>query len=145
MTTTKQAAAVAAILAATLAPVGAQRRGASPGGVATFAVLVSDPAGAPINDVKVTASGPAERGGRTESGGRLVFEGVPTGTYRFRFDKDGYLSFEREVTTKGSVPVDVKVTLTAAPLPPKPAEPAPPPPPPPAEHTVDAKVMALDL
>src|SRR5215471_5186562 len=97
MTTTIRAAAIAAILAATLAPVQAQRRGAPPGGAATFAVLVSDPSGSPISDVRVTASGPAERAGRTESG-RLVFEGVPAGTYRFRFDKDGYLSFEREVT-----------------------------------------------
>jgi len=144
MTRTKQAAAVAAILAATLAPIHAQRRGAPPGAAATFAVLVSDTSGAPISDVSVTASGPSQRAGRTESG-RLVFEGVPAGTYRFRFDKDGYLSFEREVTTHGSAPIDVKVTLTEAPPPPKPAEPVKPPTPPPAEHTVDAKAMALDL
>jgi mannose-6-phosphate isomerase-like protein (cupin superfamily) len=146
---TKHAIAATALVALALAPVHAQRRGAGAAapttGTVTFAVLVSDASGAPIPDVNITLTGAAERTGRTESG-RAVFEKLPAGAYRFRFDKDGYISLERELTARGAAPVDVKVTLDAAPPPPKPApvQPVAPPPPPP-EHHVDAKPLALDL
>lgn len=122
-------------------PAGAQRRGAG-GGTVTFAVLVSDPSGAAIPDVKVVLTGPAERSVRTE-GGRAVFEGLPAGAYRFRFDRDGFVPLERELTGRAGAPVDVKVTLTPAPRP-------PPPPPPepvalPAPPPVDAKMVVLDM
>jgi mannose-6-phosphate isomerase-like protein (cupin superfamily) len=138
-------AAAVAFVALTLSPLQAQRRGAATsgtaaGGAVTFAVVVTDASGGPINDAKVTVTGIEERAGRTE-GGRLAFEGLRPGAYRFRFDKDGYLSLERELTARGGAPTDVKVTLTAAPPPPKPVEPVKPPP----EHTVDAKPMGLDL
>ena len=141
------AAAVVAFAALTLVPVHAQQRRGTTGttaggGSVTFAVVVTDESGAPINDARVTMTGTADRAGRTESG-RLVFEDLRPGTYRFRFDKDGYISLERELTARGGVPIDVKVALTAAPPPPKPIEvvkPAPPPMP-----TVEAKPMGLDL
>jgi mannose-6-phosphate isomerase-like protein (cupin superfamily) len=122
----------------------AQRRGAGGGGAATFAVVVTDSAGAPVGDVKVTITGAAERSGRTEAG-RLVFENMPSGAYRFRFEKDGFVTLERELAGRGGAPIDVKVTLASAPPPP-----APPPPPtapaaPPPAHIVDAKPVGLDL
>jgi mannose-6-phosphate isomerase-like protein (cupin superfamily) len=135
-------AAAVALGIALVMPVHAQRRGAG-GTTVTFAVAVSDTSGAPIPDVNVTLTGAAERTGRTE-GGRLVFEGLPTGAYKLRFDKDGFVSLEHEVTARGGTPTDVKVTLTAAPPPPKPVEPVKLPPPPP-ERRVDAKPLALDL
>ncbi len=122
-------------------PMGAQRRGAGGTGAVTFAVAVTDPSGAPVPDVKVTVTGAAERTRRTE-GGRIVFEGMPSGAYRFRFDKDGFIPLERELTGRGSAPIDVKVTLSPAP-PPPPPPPAPAPPPP--ERVVDAKVVVLDM
>lgn len=127
-----------------VAPVQAQRRGAG-GTSVTFAVLVTDASGAPVTDVRVGLTGAAERNGRTEAG-RVVFEGLPAGAYRFRFDKDGYLSLEHELTARGGAPVDVKVTLSAAPPPPAPVVPATvaPPPPKPERH-VDAQTLALDL
>ena len=84
---------VLSILAASAPPALAQRKGAGAVGSVTFAILVSDPGGAPIPDVRVTLTGPAERASRTE-GGRLVFENLPAGTYHFRFDKDGFVPFE---------------------------------------------------
>ena len=117
-------------------PVDAQRRGATAGSV-TFVVAVSDPSGAPITGVKVILTGPAERTAQT-GGGRIAFEGLPAGAYRFRFEKDGFVLLERELSGRGSAPVGVKVTLT----------PAPPPPPavaPPSEHKVDAKLVVLDM
>lgn len=97
-----------------------QRR---PVGSATFAITVSDPAGTPLGDVSVTLDGPSTREVRTERG-RIALEGLPFGTYRLRFDRQGFLSFEREVIARTATPIDVKVTLT--PVPPPPPAPAPP-------------------
>jgi len=146
---TVRAAAALAFTALALVPAQAQRKGApttaaTGGGSVAFAVVVTDGAsGAPITDAKVTVTGASERTARTEAG-RLAFEGLPAGAYRFRFDKDGYISLERELTARGAAPIDVKVMLTPAPPPPKPPEPVKPPPPP-ERSAVDAKPMGLDL
>lgn len=133
-----RAVAASVLCALAVVPTAAQRRGTG-GASVTFVVLVTDASGAPIPDAAVILTGPVQRTGRTESG-RLAFEGLPAGAYRFRFDKAGYVSLERELTARGSAPIDVKVTLDAAPPPPH--APAVPVAPPPAEH---AKPMALDL
>jgi mannose-6-phosphate isomerase-like protein (cupin superfamily) len=134
---------ILAMIAAAALPLSAQRRGAAAGGSVTFAVSVADPAGAPLPDVKVTMSGPAERSGRTERG-RLVFKSLPAGTYRFRFDREGFVPFEKELAARGSAPIEVKVTLTPAPPPPpKPPEPVAPPPPAPANP--NARPVVLDM
>lgn len=133
-----------AVVTTAVVPVAAQRRGAGGGGNVTFAVTVVDPSGAPLPEVRVTMTGPAERTGRTEAG-RLVFEGVPAGTYRFRFEKDGFVPFEKELAARGSVPVDVKATLTPAPAPP-PAAPAPVAPAAPApDDLTPARPVVLDM
>jgi hypothetical protein len=133
---------VLAILTVAASPIAAQRRGAATRGSVTFAVSVSDPSGAPIPDVRVTLSGPAQRSARTE-GGRLAFENLPAGTYRFRFDKDGFIPFEKELAARGSAPIPVKVTLTPAPAPPP--QPVAPPPPLPAPPLSDVKPVVLDM
>lgn len=133
-------AAIFLFMVTSVLPAGAQRRGAG-GRSVTFAVAVSDPSGAPIPDVKVILTGAAQRTTRTE-GGRIVFEGLPAGAYRFRFEKDGFVPFERELTARGSAPIDVKVTLTPLP-PPPPAPPSAPAAPP--EPVVDARVVVLDM
>jgi mannose-6-phosphate isomerase-like protein (cupin superfamily) len=111
-----------AISAGLTAPLAAQRRGAAPAGRVTFAVFVADPSGKPIADVKVTMTGPAQRTSRTE-GGRIVFEGLPAGSYHFRFEKDGFDPIDRDVAGRGSAPIDVKVTLKPAAAPPRPLAP----------------------
>ena len=112
-------------------------------GPATLAVRVTDPAGTPIGGVKVTLEGPTHRDVRTEQG-RIALENLPSGTYRMRFERDGFVTLEREVVARGGAPVDVKVTLTPAPEPP-----APPPPPaapaPPTAGPSDAAPVLLDL
>ncbi len=119
-------------------PLDAQRRGAAASGPVTFAVFVTNPSGTPIPDAKVTVSGPVERTRRTERG-RAVFEGLPSGTYRVRFDKVGYVPFEREVAGRGSKPIDVKVSLTPIPGPPLSPVGALPP------QQVDPKLVVLDM
>ena len=126
------------VFTAIAAPVDAQRRGAPASGPVTFAVFVTNPSGAPIPDARVTVSGPAQRTTRTERG-RAVFEGLPSGTYRIRFDKVGYVPFEREVAGRGSKPIDVKVSLTPLPGPPlTPVGPLPP-------QQLDPRLVVLDM
>jgi mannose-6-phosphate isomerase-like protein (cupin superfamily) len=112
------------LLASQAATARPQRR---PAGNATLAIIVSDPSGAPLGDVKVTVDGPATREARTERG-RIALENLPFGTYRLRFDREGFTSFEREVVARSGTPIEVKVTLTPAPEPPPPVAPVSPPP-----------------
>jgi mannose-6-phosphate isomerase-like protein (cupin superfamily) len=118
----------------------AQRRS---GGSATFAISVSDPGGAPLGGVTVTVGGPASRSATTERG-RIAFENLPAGMYRLRFEREGFVTLEREVAARGGAPIDVKVTLTPAPKPPPPppapVEPVPPPPP-----TISADPVSVDM
>ena len=107
---------------------------------ATLAVVVSDPSGAPINDVLVTIEGPASRSLRTEAG-KIVFEGVPPGAYRLRFEHDGFVTLERELTARAGKPTEVKATLNPAPPAPEP----PPEPEPPPTPDVNAPPVTLDL
>jgi hypothetical protein len=99
--------------------------------------------------VKVTVSavtpagGTVAREGRTE-GGRLTFEQLPLGNYRLRFDREGFVPLERELPARAGAPIDVKVTLNAAPPPPvPPPAPAPPPPKPPPALSPDP--IAIDM
>ena len=109
-------------------------------GPATLALHVSAPDNTPIGGVAVTLQGPVQRSGTTE-GGRLAFENLPTGTYRLRFEREGFVTLERELIGRGGAPIDVNVTLTPAPPPPAPPPPATPPPPPMVE--VDPIVVHL--
>src|SRR5215212_2341637 len=118
----------------------AQRRSA---GSATFAIMVADPAGAPLGGVKVTLEGPASRSSTTE-GGRLAFENLPSGTYRLRFELAGFNTLERDVVARGVAPIDVKVTLTPAPKPPPPP-PAPVEPVPPPAPALGAEPVSVDM
>jgi hypothetical protein len=132
------------------APAGAQaqRRGTATGSVA-LAIMVTDPEGAPLGNVKVSLTtlaakgGAAPREGRTESG-RLAFENLPAGGYRLRFDRDGFIPLERELTARGGAPIDVKVTLTPAPPPPAPP-PAPAPKVAPPAPALSPDPIAIDL
>lgn len=89
---------------------------------ATLAITVTDPAGAEIPNVLVTAEGPTPRTSRTE-GGRIAFENLRAGEYLLRFEKDGFLTLERQLTARAGKPVEVRATLKPAPEPPAPAPP----------------------
>ena len=120
-----------------------QRRGGG-GGSATFAVSVADPDGKPIPNVLVTVEGSATRSVRTE-GGRIALENLPAGNYRLRFERDGYLTLERELAARGGAPIDVKVTLKPAPAPPPPPPAPVPVAPEPVKPTVAANPAVVDI
>ena len=112
---------IVVFLAATAAPLGAQRRAAS--GRVTFAVRVTDSSGAPLRGVLVTLTGPVKRSARAEMG-RLAFENLPAGRYRFRFERQGFTPVERVVVGKRGAPIDVQVAMTRAAAEPASAAPA---------------------
>ena len=138
-------AGVVSIILVTLvsAAADAQRRGAAPTtGPVTLAIFVEDAKGQPVGDVLVTLTGATSRTSRTERG-RTVFENLPSGQYKLRFEKTGYLPLDHDVTGRGAKPIEVKVTLEAEPEPEpvKPVEAPPPPPPAPAE----TRMVVLDM
>lgn len=65
---------------------------------AGMAITVTDSGGGTINGVAVTADGPTARSGETNGSGQVNFPGMLAGVYRLRFDGDGVVAFEKEVT-----------------------------------------------
>jgi mannose-6-phosphate isomerase-like protein (cupin superfamily) len=109
-------------------------------GPVTFAILVTDPAGAPISGVSVSVDGPVKREAITEAG-RIALENLPTGAYHFTFQRDGFYVSEKDVNARGRAPIDVKVTMTPRPKPVPALRPPPPEEPPPA----NSSPVVLDL
>ena len=89
---------------------------------AVLTVTVNDATGAPLPDVKITVIGPVEREGSTTTMGQARLLGIRAGTYRVRFEREGFYTFEKEVIWRAGTPAP-----TARPR----SRRAPPPPPPP--------------
>lgn len=88
---------------------------------ATLTITVTDASGSPLADVKVSAIGPLEREGVTTAAGQVRLLGIRAGTYRVRFERDGFHTFEKEVTWRAGTPAPVaEATLSPAPPPPAP-------------------------
>jgi mannose-6-phosphate isomerase-like protein (cupin superfamily) len=116
-----------------------QRRG---GGSATLAIILTDTSGTPIGNALVTVQGAADRTSRTEQG-RIAFENIPAGSYRLRFEREGFITLERELTARAGAPTEVKASLNPAP----PVKPLPcvEPPKPAAIAVSPASPMSMDM
>lgn len=103
-------------------------RAAAPGGATTSALFfITDPAGGSIEGVTVTVTGPVDREATSPAGGFTRVQGLRAGTYRVRFTRDGFITFEKELTWRaGTATPEVSITLNRA------ASSPPPPPAPPA-------------
>lgn len=99
-------------------------------------MTVTDGRGTPIPGVHVTLAGPSDRGGDTDSDGRVNFVRMQAGTYRVRFDGKAVTPFERELAVRAGRSTAVDVTLNPAP---------PPPPPPPAPAPAAPPPAALPV
>ena len=109
------------------------------GGNVTLVILVTEASGTPVGGVRVTLSGPVARESRTELG-KLAFEGLPSGSYHLRFERDGFVPIERDVVARGGAPIDVKVTLARTPKPPPPSPPLRP-----VAPLIDTEPVAIDI
>jgi mannose-6-phosphate isomerase-like protein (cupin superfamily) len=86
--------------------------------------------GKTLPETSVKASGPVDREGVTDPSGLVSFTNMSAGTYRLRFERDEFVTFEKEVSIAAGKPMRVSAALTAAPPPPPAPKPEPPPPPP---------------
>jgi len=103
--------------------------------------FITDPGGASIEGVTVTVTGPVDREAKSPAGGFTRVQGLRAGTYRVRFTREGFITFEKELTWRaGTATPEVSVTLNPAP---KPA--APPPSPSPAPVAAAPAPAALKL
>lgn len=82
----------------------------------------------------MTLTGPADREAKSPAGGFTRVQGLRAGTYRARFARDGFITFEREFTWRsGTAAPELSITLNTAapnaPAPPTPTAPVTAPPP----------------
>lgn len=93
---------------------------------ASTQVIVRDVSGTPLNGVNVAISGPGGSQTTTDEKG-IATAVLADGSYRLRFEREGFITLERDVTIRSGRPAEIDVALNRAPPPP-----APPPPPQPA-------------
>ncbi len=92
----------------------------------TLSVTVVTDAGAVLDKATVALRGGVDRQGTTGPDGVVTLLNIPPGTYRVRIARDGFYTFEKEVTIRAGARTTAEGALSAAPAPP------PPPPPPPS-------------
>ena len=93
------------------------------GATTTALLFITDPSGAAIEGVTVTLMGPVDREATSPGSGPTRIQGLRAGTYRVRFTKDGFITFEKELTWRARTAApELAITLNPAP------EPAAPPP-----------------
>jgi len=135
-------------------PAAPRPRTTVPAGRPLLVLQVTDSTGEGVGDVTVRASGPLERVAKTNADGSLRLANLRPGVYRLRFEREGFVTFEREVTLpSGGRPTELDVTLAEAPTGAsavgagRAAAPAAPPPPPepsrPAGDPATVNVTAL--
>jgi mannose-6-phosphate isomerase-like protein (cupin superfamily) len=91
-------------------------------------VIVRTNSGEAVEGVRVTVSGGTGLQAQTDAKGMSAVT-LPAGSYRFRFEHEGFIILERDVTVRAGQPTEVAVALDRA-LTPPPPPPAPEPPPP---------------
>jgi mannose-6-phosphate isomerase-like protein (cupin superfamily) len=102
----------------------------------TARLVVRDRSGTALGDVRVVVSGPVSQEVVTDASGTASVGTIRDGSYRLRFERDGFITLERELIVANGQPPEIAVALSAAPAPPPPpvvvAAPPPPPVAPPA-------------
>ena len=92
----------------------------------TALLFITDSGGRPIEGVTVNVTGPVDREVKTPASGPTRIEGLRAGTYRVRFTRDGFVTFEKEISWRaGTAAPEMSVTLNPAPTAPAPPPPAP--------------------
>jgi len=87
-------------------------------------IVVRDQSGAPVQGARVAVSGAATKEATTDAHGAASLASMRDGSYRLRFEREGFITLERDVTVRTGQPAEIDVVLNAAPTPPPP-EPSP--------------------
>jgi hypothetical protein len=93
----------------------------------TTQVVVRDVSGTPLPGATVIVAGPANLDATTDEKGTASIGPLKDGMYRLRFELEGYVTLERDVTVRAGQPAEIFAALRIIP---KPLEPPPPPAPP---------------
>ena len=104
-------------------------------------VTITDTSGAPLDNVHVSATGPVSRQTLSIDTGIARLNSVKPGDYRLRFEHEGFITLERDLTVKGGSPATIDVSLSPAPPPP----PAPAPPPSATSNAPPGKAQWVDM
>lgn len=101
------------------------------GSTTTTALLfITDSSGKPIEGVTVNVMGPVDREVESPASGPTRIPGLRAGTYRVRFTREGFITFEKEIVWRARTAApEMSVTLNAAPEAPAAAAAAAAPPP----------------
>jgi hypothetical protein len=96
------------------------------GATTTALLFITDSSGEPIEGVTVSLTGPVDREVESPRSGPTRVPGLRAGTYRVRFTRDGFITFEKEFAWRaGTAAPEMAVTLNAAPEQPPPVAPPP--------------------
>src|SRR5687768_10848685 len=83
---------------------------------ATALLFITDAGGRPIEGVTVNLTGPVDREVRSPASGPTRIEGLRAGTYRVRFTREGFITFEKEISWRaGTAAPELSITLNPAP------------------------------
>ena len=98
-------------------PTTAKTQRPRPSSTATTALLfITDASGRPIEGVTVNLTGPVNREVKSPASGPTRIEGLRAGTYRVRFTRDGFITFEKEMSWRaGAAAPELSITLNPAP------------------------------
>jgi mannose-6-phosphate isomerase-like protein (cupin superfamily) len=107
-------------------------------------VVVRDQSGKPVSGVHVLVSG-TTRDTTTDATGTAVLDTMRDGSYRLRFEREGFVTLERDVTARNGQPAEILVALSAAPPPPPPSRLEPTPSPTPAPSASSGRLTNVSI
>jgi hypothetical protein len=109
-----------------------------PSSATTTALLfITDGTGRPVEGVTVNVMGPVDREVKSPASGPTRIEGLRAGTYRVRFTREGFVTFEKEISWRARTAApELSITLNPAPAPPAPPTPPAPVKPEPSASTL---------
>ena len=111
---------------ATPAPAAQAPRPRPVSSITTALLFITDSSGKPLEGVTVNVTGPIDRELKSPASGPTRIEGLRAGTYRVRFSREGFITFEKEIAWRaGTAAPEMAVTLNPAPATPAPPPPAP--------------------
>src|SRR5262245_1398871 len=70
-------------------------------------VIVRDVSGTPLAGAKVIVAGPANLEATTDEKGAASIGPLKDGMYRFRFELEGYVTLERDITVRAGQPAEI--------------------------------------
>jgi mannose-6-phosphate isomerase-like protein (cupin superfamily) len=84
-------------------------------------IVVRDQSGTPVQGVRLVVSGTANSEATTDASGTASLSAMRDGAYRLRFEHDGFITLERELTLRAGQRSPIEIVLNMAP--PKPTPP----------------------